>query len=186
MGIRSARTRWRRLDMGPARPNRRLRARTRRAARIRRTMPMPVKFKETEIGGVLEVACGPLRNDRGFFSETYSQAMWAAAKLSEDFKIAMKSRPSCYPHATMSPTSARDNAIHTRKRPPHNGFHTSRRRPAISHLLPCQGNGQRTSRITKSGWSTNPFSRNRSRSCHGPYPKTPALTTLTARPRPSS
>lgn len=48
-------------------------------------MPMPVTFKETELGGVLEVECGLFRDDRGFFSETYSQAMWAAAKFSEDF-----------------------------------------------------------------------------------------------------
>jgi len=41
-------------------------------------MPMPVEFKKTEIEDVLEVRTGLFEDERGFFTETYSQPMWAA------------------------------------------------------------------------------------------------------------
>lgn len=40
-------------------------------------MPMPVEFRETEIDGILEVVTKAFSDDRGFFSEVYSKAVWA-------------------------------------------------------------------------------------------------------------
>jgi len=48
-------------------------------------MPMPVKIQETEIPGVLLVETSCFRDDRGFFSETYSAPMWEAAGFRESF-----------------------------------------------------------------------------------------------------
>ncbi|GMW00588.1 MAG: dTDP-4-dehydrorhamnose 3,5-epimerase [Candidatus Hydrogenedentota bacterium] len=39
-------------------------------------MSMPVKFISTEIPAVLEVHCGVAGDDRGFFSEIYSEKTW--------------------------------------------------------------------------------------------------------------
>jgi dTDP-4-dehydrorhamnose 3,5-epimerase len=48
-------------------------------------MPMPVTFKPTEIASVLEVHTGVIADDRGFFSESYSQEMWHRAGFDEVF-----------------------------------------------------------------------------------------------------
>jgi len=48
-------------------------------------MPMPVTFAPTEIDGVLEVHTRRAGDDRGFFSETYSQQMWAEAGFRTQF-----------------------------------------------------------------------------------------------------
>jgi dTDP-4-dehydrorhamnose 3,5-epimerase len=48
-------------------------------------MPMPVKFSETEIPGVLLVEVGCFRDDRGFFSEAHSETVWREAKFKERF-----------------------------------------------------------------------------------------------------
>jgi dTDP-4-dehydrorhamnose 3,5-epimerase len=48
-------------------------------------MPMPVKFTETELPGVLQIVGGCVFDDRGFFSEVYSEAIWRAAGLAESF-----------------------------------------------------------------------------------------------------
>lgn len=48
-------------------------------------MPMPVKITPTEIDGVLAVQTGVARDHRGFFSETYSKEMFAAAGFGETF-----------------------------------------------------------------------------------------------------
>lgn len=48
-------------------------------------MPMPVTLKPTEIESVLEVHTGVIADDRGFFSECYSQVMWAEAGFEEVF-----------------------------------------------------------------------------------------------------
>jgi len=49
-------------------------------------MPMPITFKPTEIESVLEVHTGVIADDRGYFSESYSQAMWAEAGFDEVFR----------------------------------------------------------------------------------------------------
>jgi len=48
-------------------------------------MPMPVKIVKTEIPDVLVVETGAVRDDRGFFSETYSSKMFEAAGFRETF-----------------------------------------------------------------------------------------------------
>jgi dTDP-4-dehydrorhamnose 3,5-epimerase len=48
-------------------------------------MPMPVKFEATEIDGVLLVETGLFRDERGYFSESYSRDVWAAAGFNETF-----------------------------------------------------------------------------------------------------
>jgi dTDP-4-dehydrorhamnose 3,5-epimerase len=48
-------------------------------------MPMPVKITKTEIADVLVVETGSVKDDRGFFSETYSSKMFEAAGLRENF-----------------------------------------------------------------------------------------------------
>jgi dTDP-4-dehydrorhamnose 3,5-epimerase len=48
-------------------------------------MPMPVKITKTEIPDVLVVETGAVRDDRGFFSETYSSKMFEAAGFREAF-----------------------------------------------------------------------------------------------------
>lgn len=48
-------------------------------------MPMPVKVSPTEIPDVLVVETGIAKDDRGFFSESYSAPMFAAAGLREPF-----------------------------------------------------------------------------------------------------
>jgi dTDP-4-dehydrorhamnose 3,5-epimerase len=48
-------------------------------------MPMPVKVAPTEIPDVLMVETGLIRDDRGFFSETYSAKMFAEAGIRETF-----------------------------------------------------------------------------------------------------
>lgn len=49
-------------------------------------MPMPVEIQKTDIEGVVTVKTGLFRDDRGFFSESYSEKMWNEAGFSEDFK----------------------------------------------------------------------------------------------------
>ena len=49
-------------------------------------MPMPVQFTETEIPGVLEVHTGRAHDERGFFSETWSEKTWAEAGFTEQFR----------------------------------------------------------------------------------------------------
>lgn len=44
-------------------------------------MPMPVKLTETAFPGVLIVETGCFHDERGFFSETYSDAIWRDAGL---------------------------------------------------------------------------------------------------------
>lgn len=48
-------------------------------------MPAPVTFAETEIAGVLEIRAGVFRDDRGFFTETYSSSVWAQHGFEEVF-----------------------------------------------------------------------------------------------------
>jgi len=48
-------------------------------------MPMPVEISTTEIEGVLVIKTGIFRDERGFFSETYSKNVWAEAGFNEDF-----------------------------------------------------------------------------------------------------
>jgi dTDP-4-dehydrorhamnose 3,5-epimerase len=48
-------------------------------------MPMPVTFTATEIEGVLQVETGLFRDQRGYFSESYSRDVWAAAGFQEAF-----------------------------------------------------------------------------------------------------
>ena len=48
-------------------------------------MPMPVNFTNTEIPDVLVVETGIFRDDRGFFSETYSRKVWLEAGFKETF-----------------------------------------------------------------------------------------------------
>lgn len=48
-------------------------------------MPMPVKITETEIPGVLVVETGCFSDERGFFSEVYSDAVWTEAGFHERF-----------------------------------------------------------------------------------------------------
>ena len=46
---------------------------------------MPVTFTETGLPGVLVVESPEFKDDRGFFTETYSQPDWAAAGFNETF-----------------------------------------------------------------------------------------------------
>jgi dTDP-4-dehydrorhamnose 3,5-epimerase len=48
-------------------------------------MPMPVKFTETEIPGILVVETGVARDDRGFLTEVYSEKVWEKAGFNEPF-----------------------------------------------------------------------------------------------------
>ena len=48
-------------------------------------MPMPVEFAKTEMADVLEVKTGLFKDDRGFFTETYSLPVWKAAGFDEIF-----------------------------------------------------------------------------------------------------
>jgi dTDP-4-dehydrorhamnose 3,5-epimerase len=48
-------------------------------------MPMPVEFRKTEIADVLEVKPGLFEDDRGFFTEIYSQPVWKAKGFDEIF-----------------------------------------------------------------------------------------------------
>jgi len=48
-------------------------------------MPMPVEITQTEIPDVLIVKTGVFKDDRGYFSESYSKRMWAEAGFEEDF-----------------------------------------------------------------------------------------------------
>lgn len=48
-------------------------------------MPMPVEFEPTEIPDVLVVRTGVFRDNRGFFSETYSEPIWRDAGFTETF-----------------------------------------------------------------------------------------------------
>jgi len=48
-------------------------------------MPMPVKITETEFPGVLFIETGCFRDERGFFSETYSESIWREAGFAECF-----------------------------------------------------------------------------------------------------
>ncbi len=48
-------------------------------------MPVPVKFIETELPGVLEVEVPRYGDDRGFFSEVHSQKNWEAAGFTGTF-----------------------------------------------------------------------------------------------------
>lgn len=48
-------------------------------------MPMPVDIRETEISGVLEIATGIARDDRGYFSEAHSSIVWADAGFDSQF-----------------------------------------------------------------------------------------------------
>jgi dTDP-4-dehydrorhamnose 3,5-epimerase len=48
-------------------------------------MPMPVSIEPTPIEGLLVVKTGVFGDDRGFFSESYSQKMWAEAGFEEAF-----------------------------------------------------------------------------------------------------
>lgn len=48
-------------------------------------MPMPVKIRPTEIEAVREVETGLFEDERGFFSESWSQEMWRRAGFEEDF-----------------------------------------------------------------------------------------------------
>lgn len=48
-------------------------------------MPMTVKTRETPLPGVLEVQAGVARDSRGYFSEIYSERMFAEAGIAERF-----------------------------------------------------------------------------------------------------
>ena len=48
-------------------------------------MPMPVKFSETEIPGVLVLEHDVAADDRGFVTELYSREVWDRAGLEETF-----------------------------------------------------------------------------------------------------
>jgi dTDP-4-dehydrorhamnose 3,5-epimerase len=48
-------------------------------------MPMPVQVEETSLPGVLVVKAGIVRDERGFFSEIYSERMFAEAGIRETF-----------------------------------------------------------------------------------------------------
>jgi len=48
-------------------------------------MPMSVKLTETEIPGVLVIETGIARDDRGFFTEIYSEKVWEEAGFKESF-----------------------------------------------------------------------------------------------------
>jgi len=48
-------------------------------------MPMPVSIEKTEIEDVLLITTGCAKDDRGFFSETFSEKMWAAQGFTQHF-----------------------------------------------------------------------------------------------------
>lgn len=48
-------------------------------------MPMPIEVTPTEIPAVKVVKTAKFTDDRGFFSESYSRGMWAAAGLAMEF-----------------------------------------------------------------------------------------------------
>jgi len=48
-------------------------------------MPMPIGIRKTELEGVLEIATGVARDERGFFSEAYSSGVWRDAGFDEEF-----------------------------------------------------------------------------------------------------
>ncbi len=48
-------------------------------------MTMPVTFSKTEIDGVLTVEVGVFRDERGFFTETYSREVWEGQGFTEVF-----------------------------------------------------------------------------------------------------
>jgi len=48
-------------------------------------MPMPIEIEETEICGVLIIKTGVFRDERGFFSESYSRTVWEKAGFHESF-----------------------------------------------------------------------------------------------------
>jgi len=48
-------------------------------------MPMPVKITDTEMPGVFVVECGCFFDERGFFSETYSEPIWHQAGFTDRF-----------------------------------------------------------------------------------------------------
>jgi len=48
-------------------------------------MPMPIKLAKTELDGVLVVETLAIRDDRGFFSESYSKRMFDEAGFHETF-----------------------------------------------------------------------------------------------------
>jgi len=48
-------------------------------------MPMPVTIEPTDVPDVLIVRTGCARDDRGYFSESYSRRMWAEAGFTKDF-----------------------------------------------------------------------------------------------------
>ncbi len=48
-------------------------------------MPMPVKIRETDFPGVLEIECGCFFDERGFFSEVYSEPIWREAGFTDAF-----------------------------------------------------------------------------------------------------
>lgn len=48
-------------------------------------MPMPVTIEKAPIDGLLIVKTGVIKDDRGFFSESYSRDMWKAAGFTDAF-----------------------------------------------------------------------------------------------------
>ena len=48
-------------------------------------MPMPVTITELEIPGVLLIECGCFFDNRGFFSEVYSEPIWSEAGFARPF-----------------------------------------------------------------------------------------------------
>ena len=48
-------------------------------------MPMPVEFSPTEIEAVKVVKCGLFQDNRGYFSESYSDAVWGKSGFNEAF-----------------------------------------------------------------------------------------------------
>lgn len=48
-------------------------------------MPMPVEIVNTEIEAVKVVKTGLFKDDRGFFTESYSKTMWAEQGFHEEF-----------------------------------------------------------------------------------------------------
>ena len=46
---------------------------------------MPVTMRETEIPGILIIETGIFRDDRGFFTEAYSQKMWEEQGFHDTF-----------------------------------------------------------------------------------------------------
>ena len=48
-------------------------------------MPMPIKIVETDFPGVLIVETASFHDERGFFSETYSESIWRDAGFAQRF-----------------------------------------------------------------------------------------------------